>query len=165
VARDGIGVVIAGRPRNDSRALAPSAKTGNYLNNLLALVEARRAGADDAVLLNPAGRLAEGTTSNLFLCRGGVVRTPALSCGILAGITRDLLLRSLRGAGVTVEEGVYGPEDLRGAEEAFLTSTVRGVAPITRVDGAPVGSGRPGPLTQRAATLYEMELDRLASGA
>jgi branched-chain amino acid aminotransferase len=163
VARDGLRVSLAGRPRNDRRALDPSAKTGNYLNNLLALVEAHRAGNDDAVLLNPAGMLAEATTSNLFLVKGGRVRTPSLACGILAGITRDLLVREMGRGGLPVEEGEFPAAALRGADEAFLTSTIRGVAPVTRVDGEPVGDGRPGPVTGRVAALYEEALDRLAA--
>lgn len=165
VARDGLAVHLVPRPRNDHRALSPSAKTGNYLNNLLALVEARRAGADDALLLNPAGQIAEATTSNCFLVRDGRVLTPALSCGILAGITRDLLVRELPSLGIPVEEGAWPAPALADAAELFLTSTVRGVAPVTRVDGRPVGDGRPGPVTRRVAALYEEVLDRLADAA
>jgi branched-chain amino acid aminotransferase len=165
VATEGIGVVVASRARNDRRALDPSAKTGNYLNNLLALVEARRAGADDAILLNPAGRVAEATTSNVFLVRGGKALTPALGCGILAGITRDVLLREFPKAGIAAEEGEYPEDVLRGADEVFLTSTVRGVAPVTKIDGKPVKDGKPGPVTKRVAALYDELLDRLADAA
>lgn len=165
VARDGLRVVVAGRPRNDRRALDPSAKTGNYLNNLLALVEAHRGGCDDALLLNPAGRLAEATTSNVFLVRRGRLSTPALESGILAGITRDLLLRELPALGLKAAEGDLGTEDLEAAEEVFLTSTVRGVAPVTSIDGEPVGNGKPGPVTARVAALYAEVLDRLADAA
>ncbi len=162
VARDGLKVALVARPRNDRRALDPGAKTGNYLNNALALMEARRTGAEDAILLNPAGLLAEATTSNVFLVRGGRVRTPALDSGILAGITRELLLGEMRRAGLEVSEGEVPPSALAEAEEVFLTSTVRGVAPVTSVDGTPVGDGKPGPVTRRVAALYEEALDRLA---
>jgi branched-chain amino acid aminotransferase len=165
VARDGLAVAVVARPRNDRRALNPGAKTGNYLNNVLALIEAKRAGAEDAILLNPSGLLAEATTSNLFVVQGGRVRTPSLGSGILAGITRDLLRREMPRAGIAVEEADLPVEALRGAEEAFLTSTIRGVAPVTRVDGRPVGDGRPGPVTKRAAAIYEEALDRLADAA
>lgn len=163
VAEQGLAVVVSGRVRNDQRALSPAAKTGNYLNNVLALVEARRDGADDAILLNPAGHVAEGTTSNVFFVEGDALRTPSLDCGILAGITRSLLVEALRGDGVEVEEGEYPVERLLGADEAFLTSTVRGVAPIRSLDGKPVGAGRPGPVARRVAEVYERELDRLAT--
>jgi branched-chain amino acid aminotransferase len=165
VMREGIAVAVVGRPRIDRRALDPGAKTGNYLNNALALIEARRAGAEDAILLNPEGHLAEGTTSNVFFVRGGRVHTPELESGILAGITRSLLLREMPAAGLPVVEGRYPEESLREAEEVFLTSTVRGVAPVTRVDGRAVGDGRPGPVARKVAALYEAALDRLADAA
>jgi branched-chain amino acid aminotransferase len=162
-ARDGIRVAVVGRLRNDRRALDPGAKTGNYLNNALALIEARRAGAEDAILLNPEGRLAEATTSNVFLVRGGKVATPTLGSGILAGITRQLLMGEMGRAGLEVREGELPAAALREAEEVFLTSTVRGVAPVTSIDGKPVGDGKPGPVTRRVAGLYEAALDRLAA--
>ena len=151
----GIGVVIPPRLRNDQRALAPAAKTGNYLNNALALVEAKRAGADDAVLLNSDRELTEATTSNVFWVKDGEVRTPSLECGILAGITRTLLIWALRQENVEVLEGRYAPDDLYIADEAFLTGTIRGVSPVVRVDGAPVGKGLPGPVTKHAIAVLE----------
>ncbi len=160
---NGIEVAVPPRLRNDARALAPAAKTGNYLNNLLALIEARRLGGEDAVLLNVDGHVTEGTTSNVFWVRGGVVRTAALECGILSGITRLLLLRALREEGVPVEEGAFPLADLTGADEAFLTGTVRGVTPVVRVSGATVGTGRPGPWTRRIAEINERTL-RAARG-
>ena len=162
VMEDGIAVALVGRPRVDRRALDPGAKTGNYLNNALALIEARRTGAEDAILLNPEGLLAEGTTINVFLVSGGRVRTPTLDSGILSGITRSLLLREMAAAGIPVEEARLPEEALRAADEVFLTSTVRGVAPVSRIDGQPVGAGTPGPVARRVAALYEEALDRLA---
>jgi branched-chain amino acid aminotransferase len=165
VARDGLKVALVGRLRNDRRALDPGAKTGNYLNNALALIEARRAGAEDAILLNPEGRLAEATTSNVFLVRGGRVATPTLGSGILSGITRNLLVDEMRREGLFVSEGEIPAAALGEADEVFLTSTVRGVAPVTSIDGRPVGDGKPGPVTQRVAALYEAALERLAAAA
>ena len=107
--------------------------------------------------------VAEATTSNVFAVRGGRARTPSLECGILAGITRDLLLREMARAGIPVEEGDLPEAALRGADEVFLTSTVRGIAPVARLDGKPVGDGRPGPVARRVAALYEEALDRLAA--
>jgi branched-chain amino acid aminotransferase len=158
----GVAVAVPARIRNDARALAPAAKTGNYLNNVLALVEARRAGADDAVLLNSAGRVTEATTANVFWVRGGEVRTPSLDQGILAGITRTLLVWALRREGAAVVEGSFGPEELLAADEVFLTGTIRGVSPVVRIDGRPVGAGVPGPTTLRLADLYERLLDEHA---
>lgn len=159
----GIEISVPSRLRNDQRALAPSAKTGNYLNNLLALVEARRAGGEDAVMVNTAGHVTEGTTSNAFWVQGGVVFTASLDCGILPGITRLELLAAMREDGLDVREGRYPLADLTGADEAFLTGTVRGVTPVVRIDGVPVGDGRPGPVTRRVEGLLDRVL-RAARG-
>ena len=150
---NGIEISVPSRLRNDQRALAPSAKTGNYLNNLLALVEAKRAGGADAVMVNTSGNVTEGTTSNVFWVRDGVIRTASLDCGILSGITRHELIAAMRADGIAVEEGAFPLADLTGADEAFLTGTVRGVTPVVRIDGVPVGEGRPGPVTKRVEGL------------
>jgi branched-chain amino acid aminotransferase len=155
----GVSVAIPTRLRNDLRALAPAAKTGNYLNNVLALVEARRAGADDAVMLNCDGHVTESTTANVFWVKGGEVRTPSLECGILAGITRTLLIWAMRQEGISVVEGRFHAADLREADEAFLTGTIRGVSPVVRIDGLPVGEGVPGETTRRIIALNDRVLE------
>lgn len=155
----GIGVAIPARLRNDLRALAPSAKTGNYLNNALALIESRRAAADDAVMLNGDGFVTEATTANVFWVKGGEVRTPSLDCGILAGITRTLLIWAMRQDRIDVVEGKFPASELRSADEAFLTGTIRGVSPVVRVDGRPIADGRPGPLTRRIVALNERVIE------
>ncbi len=157
---NGVGVAVPDRIRNDQRALAPAAKTGNYLNNLLALVEAQRAGETDAVLVNADGHVTEATTANVFWARGGELRTPSAECGILAGITRELLLAELADEGLSAVEGRYPLDDLLSADEAFVTGTVKGVLAVVRVAGEQIGSGRPGPLTRRAAELYERAMER-----
>jgi len=161
---NGIEISVPSRLRNDQRALAPSAKTGNYLNNLLALVEAKRAGGEDAVMVNVSGHVTEGTTSNVFWVKDGVLFTPSLDCGILAGITRLELLDAIRADGLVVEEGKFPLADLTGADEAFLTGTVRGVTPVVRIDGAPVGNGLPGPVTRRVGEILGQVL-RAARGS
>jgi branched-chain amino acid aminotransferase len=151
---EGVHLAIVPRRRTDPRSLNPAAKTGNYLNNVLAIIEARRRGADDAIMLNAEGHLTEGTTANVFLVRSGVVRTPSLESGILEGITRGLVIRLLAEEGLPLEEGHLSAEDLRGADEAFITSTTRDVMPVTEVDGAPIGDGAPGPITRRITARY-----------
>lgn len=151
----GIGVVVVDRLRNDRRAISPEAKTGNYLNNALALVEAKKAGGDDAVMANPEGFVTEGTTSNVFWAERGRLLTPSLDSGILAGVTRALLLEALAGEGIPVEEGRYPADRFRACDEAFLTGTIRGVSPVVRIDARPVGDGRPGPLTRRVVAVNE----------
>ncbi len=155
----GASVVVPARLRNDRRALAPAAKTGNYLNNVLALVEAKRAGGDDAVMLNTEGDVTEATTANVFWAAGGEVRTPSLECGILAGITRTLLIWTMRQDGIPVVEGRFTADEFRACDEAMLTGTIRGVSPVVRIDGRQVGDGRPGPLTRRIAAINERVIE------
>lgn len=136
-------------------------KTGSYLGNILALRKAHEDGADDAIMCNAEGAVAEGATSNVFMVdeRGGV-STPSLATGLLAGITRGVVLELLRGElGVEVHEGTIWPDQLRGAAEVFMTSSVRGVMPVTTLDGARVGAGEAGPLTVKLAAAYDRYLD------
>lgn len=157
---DGCRLAVVRRRRNDPAALDPRAKTGNYLNNMLGLVEARKQGADDALFLNLEEHLTEATTSNVWIVSQGRVRTPPLQEGLLAGITRDFLFTALAGAGIPVEEARIEHAGLLEADEVFLSGTVKGVMPATVVDGRPVGDGRPGPVTRRAAEIYAAALAR-----
>ncbi|MDA8219813.1 MAG: aminotransferase class IV [Dehalococcoidales bacterium] len=122
-------------------------KTCNYLDNVLALLEARRHGADEAILLNTAGYLACASAANLHIVRGGRILTPALACGVLPGITREAVRELSAALGLVWEETWLRPADLEDAEEAFLTNSVGGVLPLTIVDGQAIGSGHPGQLT------------------
>ncbi len=150
----GIDVALVDVRRNHPLALDPAIKSSNLLNNVLAVREAQARGAEEALLLNQEGRLAEGASTNVFLVRGGTVRTPPLSAGILAGITREIVLELAAGLGIAAREEALGKNDLRDAEEAFLTSSTREVVPIRRVDGRPVGEGRPGPVTRRIVEAF-----------
>lgn len=121
--------------RNPIEALSPAWKTGNYLNNILGLREARARGADDVVMLNLRGELTEAATSNLAFVRDGEIVTPPLGTGILEGITRGLLLRTVAPAiGVKVQETVLLPTDLAGMQECFLTSSTKDVTPVGAID-------------------------------
>ncbi len=133
----GLRVAVAGGIRRNAReTLDPAWKTGNYLNNVLGLAEARAAGADEVALLNLRGELTEASTSNLGLIRDGTLCTPVLEAGILAGITRALVMGRIAPAlGLRVNETTLRPEDLAGMEEAFLMSTTRDLVPVTLVDG------------------------------
>jgi branched-chain amino acid aminotransferase len=156
----GVAVAIVSVTRNSPRAIDPAVKSGNYLNNVLALGEARRgSGAYEAILCADDGSVAEGASSNVFAVVGGAVWTPGPDVGILDGITRAKVIELARGAGTTVVERRIQPDELRGADEAFLTSATRGVLPITTIDGRPVGAGVPGPVTKRLMALYD-ELGR-----
>jgi branched-chain amino acid aminotransferase len=152
----GVAVAIVSITRNSPSAIDPAVKSGNYLNNILALGEARRRlGAYEAILCGADGSVAEGSTSNVFTVVGGEVRTPPLEVGILDGITRAKVFELCREGGLRVVEMRIFPDELRAAEEVFITSATRGVLPVTRVDDRPVGDGRPGPTTKKLMVLYE----------
>ena len=142
----------------------PSVKSGNYLNNILALAEAKRSGAYEAIMCDRDGWLAEGSSSNVFFVEQGTLKTPNLSVGLLAGITRQRVLELAEGLGLIVEEGRFAPEQLRGASEAFLTSSIRGVLPIAVVDGAALCSPAPGPVCSQIMKGYEAFLQDTAAG-
>ena len=149
--------------RNSKDALNPGIKTGNYLNNVLAKIEADHFGAHDALMLNPFGQLTESTTSNFFFVQDGRVMTPSLDCGILAGITRDIVIRIARENGIPLEEGVWPIEILDKADEMFLTGTVKHLIPVTRFDGKIIGDGKPGTITRSLMHFYERLLEELES--
>jgi branched-chain amino acid aminotransferase len=152
----GVSVAVVSVHRNSPRAIDPAVKSGNYLNNVMALGEARRrSGAYEAILCASDGIVAEGSTSNIFIVVKGEVRTPGLDVGILDGITRSKVLELCQTNGIPLRETRFSPDDLRAAEEAFITSATRGALPVTRVDDTAVGDGRPGPVTRKVMALYD----------
>ena len=145
---EGIGAAIPRTCRNDPGALNPAIKSGNYLNNILALLEAQEKGAEEALILNKEGYLTEATTANAFIVEGERIYTPPLAGGILEGITRAFLLEMAERDGCPVKEEHISLNRLQGAREIFITSTTKDILPITRLDGEPLGEGRPGPVTR-----------------
>ena len=128
--------------RNPVDALNPAWKTGNYLNNLMCLREVKARGADDAVILNHAGHVTEASTSNIAFIRDGYFITPPLDVGILAGITRKIIIDSVAsGAGLSVEERRLTIEDLKNMQECMLTSSTKDVQPVGRIDDLPFAVG------------------------
>lgn len=152
--RDGVALTLAKTRRNLPEALSPQIKATNFLNNILAKRESIAAGTFDSLLLNWKDELTECTISNLFFVSGATVRTPALDCGILDGITRGIVITLAQEEGLPVEEGHYQTATLRQAEECFLTNTSMEIMPVTSVDSFPLGNGRPGPLTRRLQALF-----------
>ncbi len=147
--------LVASAVRRDPSNPIVTLKTTSRADYVYARLEARRAGAEDAVFLTMSGHLSEGTTANIFLVRtapDGVVElaTPALDCAILPGTTRSWLLRWAAGVGLRPVEGWLTPDELAAASEAFMSSSVAGVLPVTRFNGHPIGDGRPGQWTLRA---------------
>ena len=161
---DGVSVIIANTRRNLPEALPPQVKSLNFLNNILAKMEAQAAGAHEALMLNHRNELTEGTTSNLFLVQGECVRTPAVECGILDGITRGLVLQLASELGIPSEETRLTVDDLLRADECFLTNTTQEVLPVTRMNGTMIGNGRPGEITRRLHVSFRAGLDRLLDG-
>lgn len=147
------------------RAAAPwllaGVKSTSYAVNMAAQRAAQTRGADDAVFVGLGGELLEAPTANLWWRSGRVLHTPALDLGILAGVTRAVLIVLAPGAGYRIVEGVFTTDDLVAADEAFLTSSVREVMPVIQVDGVPIGGGRPGP----AAAALQAVLRETASSA
>jgi branched-chain amino acid aminotransferase len=152
--RTGVSLVVAKTRRNLPSALDPQIKATNFLNNIQAKREAIAAGAFDSVLLNWEGHVAECTVSNLFFVQSGRLCTPALSCGILDGITRGVILALARDAAIPVQEGHFDVEALAAADECFLSNTTMEVMPATELNGRSIGSGKPGPLTERLHQIF-----------
>jgi branched-chain amino acid aminotransferase len=152
--RTGVPVVIVSVVRNHPASVNPMIKSNNLMNSALAMQEAHRSGAFEGVMRNYRGEITECTTSNLFIVRGAAVLTPPLDAGLLPGITREFLFDVGRDAGIEIREEVLHDDDLYGADEAFLTSTTREAVPIVTVDGRTVGTGRPGPVTNRLLDAF-----------
>ncbi len=158
---EGVGIAIVSIQRNTAAALNPLIKSNNLLNNALAMQRALVAGGFEAVMRNARGELAECSQSNLFVVSGGMVKTPPLEAGLLAGITRHLVLELCDEAGIPAAEPALHDQDLLGADEAFLTSSTREIVPVVRVDGRTVGIGRPGPITARLMQAFRARVDGL----
>ena len=137
------------------------AKTGNLIRTVLAQRESRMAGAFEAILLTPEGWISDGITSNVYLVKGRKVLTPSREANSLEGITQGTVLALARNSGLDVVEGLLHPREIEQADEMFLTSTTREVVPIVRVDGRPVASGAPGPVTRGLRAAYLQQLDAL----
>ncbi len=150
----GIGIRVSPVIRNHPRALSPRIKSNNLLNNILAMQEAIRYGASEALLLNDRGELTECAQSNIFLVLDGAALTPPLEAGLLEGVTRNFLFEVGEAAEVPVREQTLRLEHLAIADELFITSTTREVLGVTRVDEAEYSHGRPGPVTRTLAAEF-----------
>ncbi|PYP43003.1 MAG: branched-chain-amino-acid transaminase [Gemmatimonadetes bacterium] len=144
----GLAVITAGTPIPHREALSPRVKSLNYLSHAMAKLEANVAGADEALMLDASGHVAEGTGQNVFVVKRGVLRTPPLHAGILGGITRGVVIELAREAGHEVREEQLNRFDIYTADEAFFTGTASEIAPIRSYDGRVIGAGRAGPVTK-----------------
>lgn len=150
----GIQLISASVRRIPITCLDPRIKSLNYLNNILAKLEARRAGVPEAVMLNFQGRVAECTADNLFIVKNGQLRTPDVMEGALGGITRRAVIDLARIEGLHTEETVLGVHDLYNADECFLTGTGAEIVPVVSIDGRQIGSGWPGQVTLTLLARY-----------
>ena len=163
--RTGLKLVTAGTIRNHPAALPARVKSLNYLNNILAKIEGFASGAGEVLMLNHQGHVAECTGDNLFVVKHGVLRTPPLDAGILAGLTRAAVIELAKRRGIDVREETLVRHDIYTAEECFLTGSAAEVIAAVSLDGRDIGDGRPGPITGellkdfRALTRGEIEVE------
>jgi branched-chain amino acid aminotransferase len=144
----GLTVITAGTPIPHREALSPRVKSLNYLCHAMAKMEANNAGADEALMLDSSGHVAEGTGQNIFVVKHGGLRTPPIHAGILEGVTRSVVIDLARQAGHTVKEEILNRFDVYTADEVFLTGTASEIAPIRCYDGRVIGSGKAGTITK-----------------
>ncbi len=149
--------------RNHPESVSPLIKSNNLINNALGMQQAIRAGAAEAIFRNYRGELAECAQSNLFMVSRGVVKTPPLDAGLLAGITRAFTMEVGATAGIRCEEVALRDADLFGADEAFFTSTTKEIVPIVRVDDRTIGDGRVGPITRKLLAAYRLKAEVLST--
>jgi branched-chain amino acid aminotransferase len=151
---DGVKIALVSVVRNHPDSVNPLIKSNNLLNNALAIQEALKRGAAEALMKNHRGELAECAMSNIFLVRDGAVRTPPTTAGLLAGVTRAFVLELAAKTGIRALEEALREADIATADEMFFTSTTREIVPVVRVDDHVVGAGKPGPVTQRLRAAF-----------
>ena len=154
VYRRGLDIITVPTTRNLHSALNPAIKSLNYLNNILAKIEANNGGCEEAVMLNAEGFVAECTGDNLFIVKNGALLTPPLSAGALYGITRRTVIELAEETGLKVSEPNLTRYDLFNADECFLTGTGAEIVPVVKIDGRVIGTGKPGRVTRRLEDEY-----------
>jgi branched-chain amino acid aminotransferase len=151
----GMSIITATVTRCHPNSLPPRVKSLNYLNNILAKIEAIEAGVPEAIMLNQEGNVAECTGDNIFIVRAGQVQTPQTSDGILEGITREVVMRLCKRLSIPCIEKTLQRHDLYIADECFLTGTAAEVIAVTKIDGRPVGAGEVGPITRKLIDAFK----------
>ncbi len=158
---DGIKVALVAVRRNHPAALNPLIKSNNLINNALAMQEALRCGADEALMCNQAGDVVECSQSNFFIVKDRRVITPPLEAGLLPGITRAFVLGMAQDEGFDVAEQAVSVADVRAADEAFITGTTREITPVVKMDAHPIGTGRPGAVSTQLLTAFRARVEQL----
>jgi branched-chain amino acid aminotransferase len=152
---NGLEIITAATIRSHPAALSPRVKSLNYLNNILAKIEAIRGGCLEALMLNHKGEVAECTGDNVFVVKGGQLRTPPIDAGILEGVTRNAVMELARADRMDVREMVLTRHDIFTADEFFLTGTAAEIIPVVKCDGRPIGNGKPGPVTKELRARFQ----------
>lgn len=152
---NGMDIVTVATIRNHPNAVNPRIKSLNYLNNILAKVEAVQAGCMEALMLNHKGEIAECSGDNIFLVKHGVLRTPSLEAGILEGVTRNAVIELARQANIAVQEMPLTRHDVYAADECFLTGTAAEVIAVVKCDARTIGTGKPGPITRQLRERFQ----------
>ena len=145
--KNGLSIITAKTQQNSVKALSPQIKSLNYLNNILAKIEAIKAGLEEAIMLNYKGYVTECTGDNLFIVKKGIVYTPKLSLGLLKGITRDAVITIAKKNKIKIKMDTFKCDRVYKADECFLTGTAAEIIPVVKVDGKRIGDGKPGKLT------------------
>src|SRR5437762_12168522 len=154
VCEKGLTVVTCATGRTGAAALNPAVKSLNYLNNVMARIEANLAGADEALMLNEAGNVAECTADNVFIIKRGQIFTPPISAGALRGIPRAVVFAIAAELGLKLTDTDLTRHDVFVADECFLTGPAAGFIPVVQADGRPIGTGKPGPITTRMIARF-----------
>ena len=157
---NGLEVITSSYIRPHANALSPRIKSLNYLNNILAKIEAVRAGCFEAIMLNGNGEVAECTADNIFLVKRGVLKTPPANAGILEGITRAVVMELAVAARVPLQETALTRHDVYSADECFLTGTGAEIIPVVKCDGRVLGTGKPGPITRQLRERFQETVRR-----
>lgn len=159
--RDGLHAVFAVTRRNIAEALNPTIKSMNYLNNILAKIEANAHNVPEAILLNAEGYVSECTGDNVFFVKGNTVITPPVSAGVLEGVTRNAIIKIIKTqTSLRFAERLFKPKDLLAADEVFFTGTAAEVIPVTVIDKKKIGSGHPGPITNGLVAFFKETIRR-----
>jgi len=150
----GLDLITVATQRNVPEALNPQIKSLNYLNNILAKIEAINAGYEEAIMLSPSGYVTEATGENIFIVKGRALLTPPPYIGVLRGITRQTVMGLAGRQRLAVQEELLTRHDLFNANEVFLTGTAAEIVPVVKIDGRVIGSGKPGPVTRRLLAAF-----------
>jgi branched-chain amino acid aminotransferase len=151
---NGLDVVTCATRRIPHGALSPMVKSLNYLNNVMAKIEAQNAGAGEGLMLNEQGFVSECTGDNIFIIKNGVITTPPISAGALAGVTRSVVFDLAAEFGIPIHEPMMTRYDIFTADECFLTGTAAEIIPAVKLDTRLIGDGKPGPITRRLITRF-----------